>query len=258
MSEATISDAAALHHGDALAILANLPTNSVDAVITDPPYSSGGAMRSDRNLPTLAKYITTGSGNQTRLADFTGDNRDQRAYAYWCALWLSECLRIVRPGGVLAQFTDWRQLPATTDAIQSGGWVWRGIVPWHKPGARPTPGRFTSACEYVVWGSAGGMPVDWTPGQPKHPGLLEASPPRKRTHPTEKPVAIMRQLVRIAPEGGVVLDPFMGAGTTGAACLTEGRAFIGIEQTETYYRLAVDRLQELPLAAAAASPNDAA
>ena len=52
--------------------------------------------------------------------DFTGDDRDQRAYGYWCALWLAECLRVTKPGGACLMFTDWRQLPATRDAIQAG------------------------------------------------------------------------------------------------------------------------------------------
>ena len=48
-------------------------------------------------------------------------NANQRSYQYWCALWLAECLRVTKPGGILCQFTDWRQLPATSDAIQAGG-----------------------------------------------------------------------------------------------------------------------------------------
>ena len=74
---------------------------------------------------------------------------------------------------------------------------------------------------------------------------------KTNSHPTIKPVALMRYLVRLTktPTGGVVLDPFMGSGTTGVACLKEDREFIGIEKDEDYFKIASERLKaaELPL-----------
>jgi site-specific DNA-methyltransferase (adenine-specific) len=230
-----------LHRGDALAVLRDLPSGSVDAVITDPPYSSGGMVRGDRMASTKLKYVQTGSASH-ELDDFTGDNRDQRAYAYWCALWIGEAVRVTRTGGVVALFTDWRQLPATTDALQSGGVVWRGIVPWAKTTYRPQSGRFAAQCEYLVWGSAGGMGMDYT--QPSLPGFYQAASPREREHITQKPLDVMRDLVKIVPEGGTVLDPFMGSGTTGVAAVLEGRKFIGVEMTDHYHDVATRRLSE--------------
>lgn len=234
-----------LYHGDALAVLRDLPDASVDAVITDPPYSSGGMVRSDRTGATGSKYMR---GEVFTQEDFTGDNRDQRAYAYWCALWLGEARRATKAGGVCLLFTDWRQLPATTDAIQSGGWVWRGVVPWYKPVARPMAGRFTASCEYVVWGSNGVMDVRFDGSIPCLPGFFQASPPREREHQTQKPLSVMRQLVKIAPEGGTVLDPFMGSGTTGVAAVTERRRFIGVELTRHYYDVAATRMASVDVA----------
>lgn len=229
---------AEIRQGDALALLRELPTGSVDAVITDPPYSSGGMMRGDRMGSTTSKYVRIEQGDEV---DFSGDSRDQRAYSYWCALWLSECHRIVRPGGVALLFSDWRQLPSTTDALQSGGFVWRGIVPWFKPAARPTSGRFTANCEYVVWGSNGAMPVDYV--SECLPGFYQASAPRDREHITQKPLSVMRQLVHICPKGGTVLDPFAGSGTTGVAAVLEGRDFLGFEMVGHYAEVARNRVQ---------------
>jgi site-specific DNA-methyltransferase (adenine-specific) len=233
---------ATLYRGDALGVLAALPDASVDALVTDPPYSSGGMVRGDRaGNDTKSKYSGY-AGKQPDHAEFSGDNRDQRGYAYWLALWLGESLRVVKPGGVALLFTDWRQLPSTTDAIQAGGYVWRGIVPWYKPVSRPTSGRFTANCEYVVWGSAGPMPTDDL-SAPCFPGFYQASPPRDREHLTQKPVDVMRSLVKIVPVGGVVLDPFMGSGTTGVAAMIEGRGFIGAEMTEHYAEIAERRIR---------------
>ena len=232
-----------LYHGDALAVLRDLPTASVDAVITDPPYSSGGMVRGDRMADTGPKYVSSNSA--VSGVDFAGDNRDQRAYAYWCALWMGEALRVTQTGGVFLAFTDWRQLPSTTDALQSGGWVWRGIVPWAKSfgarGARPMAGRFAAQCEYVVWGSRGGMPIRM--GEDAClPGFFEANAPRDREHQTQKPLDVMRELVQIVPEGGTILDPFMGSGTTGAAAVMEGRRFVGVEMVEHYAEVAKRRI----------------
>lgn len=227
--------------GDALAILRDWPEASVDALVTDPPYSSGGSFRGDRLVQPGSKYLTSDSQNQG-LSVFAGDNRDQRGYGYWMALWLGECLRVLKPGAVVALFTDWRQLPTTTDQLQAGGFVWRGVVPWVKPSSRPQAGRFAAQCEYVVWGSAGAMPVDYA--LPSLPGWFEAMPPRDRIHMTQKPLSVLRGLVQVAPEGGTVLDPFMGSGTTGVAAVLERRSFIGIEVVAEIAKTAEQRILE--------------
>lgn len=222
--------------GDALALLARLPTESVDALITDAPYSSGGFTRGERTGGVVGKYVNSDSGNRD-LAAFAGDNRDQRSFGYWCALWLSECMRVVKPGGPGLLFTDWRQLPVTTDAFQAGGWVWRGLVPWIKPTSRPQRGRFTQSSEFVVWGSNGPMPIDgechdgafFPDGD--FPGHIVCSAPREREHITQKPLDLMRALVRICPSDGV-------------AALLEGRRFVGLELTEHFATIANARCVE--------------
>ncbi|MEU5974382.1 site-specific DNA-methyltransferase [Streptomyces sp. NPDC047315] len=229
-----------LHHGDALTVLPTL-TTPVDAVITDPPYNSGGRTATERRAQGARdKYV--GANATHMLPDFDGDTRDQRGYTYWLAQLLAECHRLTRPGGSCLVFTDWAQLPATSDALQAAGWTWRGIIPWHKPISRPVKNGFRRECEYVLWGSRG-EPIRHTPTI-YLPGHLTGSQPRgkERRHITQKPVEVMQQLVRIAPPGGTVLDPFTGSGTTGVAALAEGRAFVGIEQSHEYEQVARARL----------------
>jgi site-specific DNA-methyltransferase (adenine-specific) len=236
-------DRVTIHLRDALAVLAELPDQHIDALITDPPYSSGGMLRGDRTATTSSKYLTRGSGNIALTHEFTGDNRDQHAHQYWTALWLAEALRVTKPGGLVLLFTDWRQLPTTTDALQSGGWVWRGLIPWVKAAARPQSGRFTNQCEYVVWGTAG----------PHHghgpalPGFHQCAAPRDREHITQKPVELMRALCRIIKPGGLILDPFLGSGTTAVAAILEGHNLIGCELVPEYADIAARRAQEAQL-----------
>lgn len=227
-----------LHQGDSLKVLAEIDSDSVDAVITDPPYnSSAGAKVTDT---ARSKYVS--SDAKHTLPDFIGDQRDQRSYCAWLTMILLECQRIARPGASLLCYSDWRQLPSTSDALQAAGWSWRGIIPHYKPNHRPKKNGFSAAAEYVLWGSKGEPHKHNPPLYLK--GHLTGSQPsgKKRTHITQKPVEVITELVRICPDGGTVLDPFAGSGTTGVAALALRRSFIGIEATEHYYQAARERL----------------
>jgi site-specific DNA-methyltransferase (adenine-specific) len=230
-----------LHRGDALTVLRTMPDASVDAVITDPPYNSGGRTSAERTSKTARAKYTSGDA-QHPLADFPGDNRDQRSFGYWLTLLLTECYRVTADSGMALVFIDWRQLPTASDALQAAGWIWRGIAPWHKPAARPRKGGLKQDCEFILWGSKGA--IDTARHAVYLPGLYTASQPqgRKRVHITQKPVEVMQQLVQICPPGGTVLDPFAGSGSTGVAALREGRSFVGIELSETHFHMARRRL----------------
>jgi site-specific DNA-methyltransferase (adenine-specific) len=241
-------DLVTIYHGEALAVLDDLPSASVDGVIADPPYSSGGMFRGDRQAATGTKYggfsaVPGGGLVATRAGgDFTGDSRDQRAYGYWSALWTSEALRLARPGAVLMAFTDWRQLPTTTDAIQSGGWIWRGVMVWDKGVGRPMKGRPRNHVEFVVWGSSGPMDGDENPVYLS--SVYRIPPPRDRDHLTEKPVELLTELVALVRPDGAVLDPFMGTGTALVAAKVTGRKAIGIEIEERYCEIAAQRCSQ--------------
>lgn len=223
--------------GDCLEEMRQLPDASVDAVICDPPYSSGGFTRGDRTGDPAQKYGAKG-------ASFGGDNRDQRSYLLWSRMWLSEAQRVMKQVAPICVFSDWRQLPLMTDALQIAGFVWRGIVVWDKtPSCRPFKGRFSAQCEYVIWGSNGPMPLDRGVGC--LPGCFSVGVRQAdRFHLTGKPAELIREIVRITREGDTILDPFMGSGTTGVAALMEGRDFIGIEQQTDYFEIARKRLEE--------------
>ncbi|MFE5159658.1 DNA-methyltransferase [Streptomyces sp. NPDC056697] len=229
-----------LYEGDALTILPTVD-QPVDAVICDPPYNSGGRTMTERTSRSARKKYVASEATHD-LAEFTGENRDQRSYAAWLSLILAHCHRLTRPGGACLVFTDWRQIPSTTDALQAAGYTWRGIASWQKPLARPQRGRIKQECEFIVWGSNGAMIPDNNPVY--LPGHYTGSQPRgtERQHITQKPLDVMRQLVRITPPGGIILDPFTGSGTTGAAALAEGRRFIGIEHSAHYAAVARHRL----------------
>lgn len=231
-------DGITIYHGDMLDVLPEL--SGIGAVVTDPPYSSGGAFRGDRTASTVRKYVHTGT--LAYRPDFAGDNRDQRSFLVWESLWLNAAHRISVPGAVVACFTDWRQLPTTTDAVQVGGWTWRGIAVWSKGYGRVNGSGMSNACEYVVWGTNG--PADERDDYP--PGLFECPSPRgeAKLHIAEKPEPVMRWLLRLARPGAIVLDPFMGSGTTLRAAKDLGLSAIGIDSDERYCEIAAKRLAQ--------------
>jgi len=155
---------------------------------------------------------------------------------------MAHCHRVLKEGAPVLLFTDWRQLPLTTDALQCAGFTWRGVAVWDKTGGvRPQRGRFSNQAEYIVWGSKGGMPLDRN--APTLPGVFREPVRQKdKHHMTGKPTELMRQLVRICEIGGNVLDPFAGSGTTLVAADLEGYGWTGIEMTRHYFETSMKRL----------------
>lgn len=230
--------------GDSLEILRRLPDESVDAVITDPPYSSGGRTIYEKSKSTTIKYKQ--SDCKRIDVDFSGDSKDSRSWLHWCNLWMRECNRILKDGGYFLMFTDWRQLPTTTDALQIGEFIWRGIAVWDKTLAARAPhkGYFRHQCEFIVWGTKGQCRIATHAGP--YPGCFTF--PVKQSdkfHLTGKPTLLMEELVKIVPEDGIILDPFAGSGTTAVACKRQNRKFIGIEKNKEYYQICLDRLAGL-------------
>ena len=161
-----------LHRGDALTILHTLPTGSVDAVITDPPYNSGGMTTTQRTGDTARGKYVSGDA-QHDLPDFDGDTRDQRGYLAWMSLVLGQCYRLTRESGPLLIFADWRQVPVTSDALQwqvgRGAVSCRGTSPSHAHPRAASVARASTFC-----GPSKG-PVDARRNPVYLPGLVTGS-----------------------------------------------------------------------------------
>lgn len=238
-----------LHQVDAVDFVRSLPPASIDMLVTDPPYCSGGLHRAARTQSTSQKYMH--STSQDLYADFDFDNMDQRSWLFWCQMWLGGAYRAMKPGGMLVCFIDWRQLPALTDAIQAAGFTWRGVAVWDKTTgrSRPRAGGFTAQAEFIVWATKGAMR--------RHnvylPGVFQCKLGIPKRHMTEKPMDLARQIVRLVPPGGTVLDLFFGSGTFLVAAKEAGLNWTGCELNPKYFgetqdRMAAVQLQE-PLAA---------
>ena len=242
-------DGITIYHGDCRGVLGSLERGSISGIITDPPYSSGGQFRSDRtNRSAQEKYLDS---DRALLPDFSGDNRDQRGFLAWCSMWMAEGLACCVSGAPCFTFTDWRQLPTTTDAVQAGGWNWQGLFVWDKQNGRPQKNRPIQSLEYIVYAVAGQVRQD---PYVCPTAIIRAAVPSasEREHVTEKPTAVMAHLLALV-YGDTVLDPFMGSGTTLVAAKQLGRRAIGIEIEERYCENAAKRLAQGGLFACATS-----
>jgi len=218
--------------GDVLEVLRGFEDETFDAVITDPPYASGGLHAVDRQAPTSVKYTSNKSKNP--LPDFEGDSKDQLSWMLWCTAWLREAKRVCKKGSPICVFIDFRQWDALKLAMQWADWLVKGVVVWDKTEAvRPQLGRFRSQCEFIIWGSKGAMSlkrnVPVLKGCYRYPTLN-----KDKLHQTQKPLALMRDIVKIVEPGGTILDPFAGSGTTLVAAKLEGYNAVGIEVTREY------------------------
>ncbi len=226
-------------HGDTLKLVKAFQPGIFDAVITDPPYASGGTKQNERNRTTNQKYSSMKAENA--LPDFDGDNKDQRSWTHWMAEWLYDVRKACKTGAPICLFIDWRQYPSITDALQWAGWIWRGTAVWDKGNPDLRRGAFASRLSILCGAVMDPMPIN----RPVSclPGVFRYGNPQNRIHVTEKPLQLMKDVIQICEPGGRILDPFAGAGTTILAAVEEGYETVGIEVTDAYYKLGSDRVK---------------
>ena len=225
--------------GDCLPFMKAMPDASFDAVITDPPYASGGLTTADRKASPVRKYIS-----RDRHPSFDSDTRDQRSHFMWSVMWMAEALRLTREGCWLMVCSDWRQLPTTSDALQVAGWTWRSIVVWDKTEAcRPHQGIFRNQTECVLVATRGSIGKEQERPRVFPAGVFRHYlKPADKHHLTGKPVPLMAHLMTVLPAQSKILDPFAGSGSTLAAAQNLGHVATGIELSPEYYRIACNRL----------------
>ena len=247
--------------GDCIERLRGLPDASVDMVFADPPYNlqlGGDLLRPDNS--------------KVDAVDDDWDKFDSFAeYDAFTRAWLKECRRVLKPEGSIWVIGSYHNVFRLGSAIQDlGFWVLNDII-WRK--SNPMPNfkgtRFTNAHETLIWAAKSRdqkrytfnydalkafnedtqMRSDWTFALCTGDERLKDAD-GKKAHPTQKPEALLHRVLMAATKpGDVVLDPFFGTGTTGAAARRLGRKFIGIERDDTYADLAEKRIAEVVPAA---------
>lgn len=212
-----------LMQGDCLELLKDIPDGSVDMVLTDPPY--------------MINTKSTGNGKLNPWGDYCNA-------AFWYAEWMRQARRILKNTGCLWSFLNWRSFVTFQKAACDIGWPIESVLVWDKCWIRPggSKGLRPSYELVALWA----MP-DF---KLENRGLYDIqrfkwSSVKPHGHPAEKPEALMEWVISEATKPGeTVVDLFMGSGTTGVACVTTGRKFIGMELDPGYFEVAKRRIEE--------------
>ena len=249
--------------GDCIEQLAKLPEKSVDLVFADPPYNlqlGGDLLRPDNSK------VDAVDDDWDRFASF-------EAYDQFTIAWLTACRRVLKDDGALWVIGSYHNIFRVGRAVQDlGFWILNDVV-WRK--SNPMPNfkgtRFANAHETLIWASKSRgarrytfnydalkmaneelqMRSDWNlplcTGDERVKDETGA-----KAHPTQKPEALLHRVILSSTRpGDIILDPFFGVGTTGAAAKRLGRRYVGIERETKYAELARQRIAKvIPVAPA--------
>ena len=229
------ADGITIYHGDAFAVLESLAADSVNAVVMDPPYASG--VRAEAHKTTSGAMVR---GVKWRQKPIENDQMTTAGFIWMMREVAFEAQRVLVDGGSVLSFIDWRNWPNLLGAIESTNLRVNQMVVWNK--VMYAMGRgYRAQHELVLWASKGpATVVDHSVGN-----VLSHKRIPNDDHPAAKPVGIMTDLLRVPTTiADLVLDPFMGSGTTLVAAKNLGRRAIGIEVEERYCEIAAKRLAQ--------------
>lgn len=224
-----------LWHGDCIEVMETLDDLTVDAVLTDPPYSSGGRRE---NARTIRKSMTRTVEDDEWIR---GDAMSTSGFTYLMRLCGIQWRRLLKPGGHALAFIDWRMSATLAAALETADLRQHPILVWDKD--RLGMGAvFRNQHEFIVHTTAG------NPSSPQRrdvPNVLRFPPVRDGDHPTEKPEPLLRTFLSVvAPPGALILDPFAGSGSTITAALRLGMRAVAVEADERFCEVIARRLAQ--------------
>jgi len=225
--------------GDAIQVMRKLPDASVDLIITSPPYnlknSTGNGMKDGRG----GKWANAALMNGYEAHD---DNMPYEEYVEWQRECLNEMLRLIPDTGAIFYNHKWRVqaglLQDRSDIVS--GMPVRQIIIWKRSGGfNFNPGYFLPTYEVIYLIAKKRFKL--AKGANRFGDVWEFPQEMKNKHPAPFPVKLVERIIA-STTAQVVLDPFMGSGTTAVAAVNLGRSYIGIELSEQYCEMARDRI----------------
>ncbi len=224
--------------GDCLEKLKEIPDNSINLILCDPPYN-------------LSKY-STGNMKFDWRCDRNNDIAEWDEIELNPADFLEEFKRVIKPNGNIFIFTSYNLIGKWHEIFDPEFDTFQFMV-WHKtnpvPNFRKT--SFLNSCELIVGLWNKGHVWNFKSQAEMHnffesPICMGEERLKNPKHPTQKPVKLLKHIIEIGSNpNDIVLDMFMGVGSTGVAAVETGRKFIGIELDENYYRAAKNRLKKM-------------
>ena len=219
--------------GDCLKLMKDIPDKSIDLVVTDPPYKivQGGCTN---------KAVRLKGSNQEQLKKGTLFNNNSIKFNEW----IPEVYRVLKNNSHCYIMSNDRNINELLNVCEKVGFKLLNILVWGK--SKHSPNRYyLKNCEFIVFLRKGKAKNINNMGTKQ---LLLIDNVENKNHPSEKPIKLMEILIKNSSnEQDKVLDPFMGSGSTGVACINTNRNFIGIELDEKYFKIAKERIEKISL-----------
>lgn len=254
-------------NGECVAEMKKLPDACVDLIIADPPYnlSKGGEWKWDNSVEL------EGMGGNWNKVMQAWDDFTLEAYMTFTRAWLAEAKRVLKPTGSMWIFGTYHNIGIINVVCQMLGIEIINEVVWYKRNAFPNLAgrRLTASHETILWCNKGGKKREYyfdyeyskngdfsydslkTPGKQMRT-VWDISNNKEKSelaygrHPTQKPLRILKRMIRLASkEGDVMLTPFAGSGSECVAAKMTGRDYIGVELEQDYCAIAAERLRHV-------------
>lgn len=209
-----------LMNGDCLELMKTIPDNSVDMVLTDPPYG----------MDFVSNY---------RKEKYSSIENDSDLD--WLNEFSAHAFRVAKDNSAHYVFCSFHNIEEFKRSLSKHFKV-KNILVWEKNNTSmgDLRGDFAPKVEFIIFLHKGRRTINGK----RDPNIFKFARTQNKNHPTEKPVKLNEYLLeKFSNEGEVVLDPFMGSGSTGVACANLNRKFIGIEKDEKYFQIAKDRIE---------------
>lgn len=224
-----------LRQGDCLELLKDIPDKSIDLILIDPPYN----ISRPNNFKTLLGGGRYGMdfGEWDKNFDLTG--------------YIDLFPRILKENSNVIIFNDWKNLGEIREACEKNNIIVKRCLVLNKSNPAPfnRDRMFVNDVEFAIWGiyNSKSKPTKWTFNRKNkvEKCCMDTTVQSSKLHPTMKDIKIIKHLVEVlSNENDLVLDCFMGSGTTGVACKELNRNFIGIELDDKYFNIAKERINK--------------
>lgn len=236
-----------LYLGDCIEVMKTLKNNTIDLIFADPPYF----LSNDGNSIKSGKIVSVNKGEWDKKENYTN-------IKIFTNSWLKECHRLLKHEGTIWVSGTHHNIFDIQNSMREIGFKLINIIIWHKSDPPPLiyKNKFRFSYEFIIWAKKGSrhnfnydlmhsvfnkeMEDVW-----KLPAV-QMSEKKYGYHPTQKPEILLRRIIKCSSkEGDIVLDPFLGSGTTCYVAKKLNRYYIGIEKEEIYFRIASERVSSI-------------
>lgn len=233
-----------IYNGDCTVEMQKIANDSVDLILTDPPYNLGNFMiNRSTNLAKMRENFFANAG---------WDNLEFDEWVERMDSFFEDAARIIKTGGSMIIFMSIIKVETIIKLAEKHGFYYKTTGIWHKlnPMPRNMNLHFVNSTEAWIYFTYKKKTGTFNNGNKMIHDFIETSvvsngEKKAGKHPTQKPIALLEHFVKLlSNEGDLVVDPFMGSGSTGVVCKKLGRNFVGVEFDKEYYEIAQKRIED--------------